>query len=177
MHKGTELKGIIGHVNKDTNKELENLLEDLDGSYEEVKTRYGVCYAYSPDIVEELRQAILELKVIKESNPSEALEELKELHELAYGNEKTSWKIDDIRMSSHIKQALLKAQETEKENVELKRAIEIIMKKFVEISLLKASSCLEDYNNEMINVYGDNFAKRRILTQEEFECLKKYKGE
>ena len=53
--------------------ELENLLEDLD-SGEEVKSKYGVCYAYSPDIVEELRQALTELKAIKETKSSETLE-------------------------------------------------------------------------------------------------------
>ena len=38
-------------------KELEALLEDLD-SGEEVKTKYGICYAYSPDVVEELKQVL-----------------------------------------------------------------------------------------------------------------------
>lgn len=51
----------------------------------------------------------------------ELLEELKELHELAYGNEETSWKIDEIRMSSHIKQALIKSQKQEKALEILKR--------------------------------------------------------
>ena len=46
-------------------KEIENLLEDLDNG-EEVKTKYGTCYAYSPDVVEELKQAITELKQIKD---------------------------------------------------------------------------------------------------------------
>ena len=36
------------------------------------------------------------------------LEDLKDLHELAYGNDKTSWKIDEIVQSSNIKKALLK---------------------------------------------------------------------
>ena len=53
--------------------EFENLLEDLD-SGEEVKTKYGVCYAYSPDIVEKLKRALTELKTIKETESSEASE-------------------------------------------------------------------------------------------------------
>ena len=52
------------HCNEVVEKEIKNLLEDLD-SGEEVETKYGVCYAYSPDIVEELKQAIIELKTIK----------------------------------------------------------------------------------------------------------------
>jgi predicted choloylglycine hydrolase len=38
-------------------KEIKNLLEDLD-SGEEVHTKYGICYAYTPDIIEELQQAL-----------------------------------------------------------------------------------------------------------------------
>lgn len=52
------------------------------------------------------------LKTIDNSKPSEALKDLKELHELAYGSE--GWKIEQIVQSSHIKQALLKLQEQEK---------------------------------------------------------------
>lgn len=35
-------------------------LEDLDCG-EEVKTKYGLCYAYSPDVVDEFRQALQRL--------------------------------------------------------------------------------------------------------------------
>jgi hypothetical protein len=38
-------------------KEIKNLLEDLDCG-EEVHTKYGICYAYTPDIIEELQQAL-----------------------------------------------------------------------------------------------------------------------
>lgn len=53
-------------------------LEALD-SGEEVKTKYGVCYAYSPDVVEEFRQSLQRLEAIDNANPSEALECLEEI--------------------------------------------------------------------------------------------------
>ena len=62
--------------------------------------------------VEVVEKALLELESIKEANPSEALECLKELHELAYGFD--GWKIDEIVQSSYIKQALLEAQKEHK---------------------------------------------------------------
>lgn len=64
--------------------------------------------------VDEVNQALQRLEFIYNANSSEALEQLKELHELAYGNDKTSWKIDEIRMSSYIKNYILKSQEQEK---------------------------------------------------------------
>ena len=103
-------------------------------------------------------------------NHSEALEELKELHELAYGNEETSWKIDEIRMSSHIKQALIKSQEQEK-------VLKIIFEKNVDSYILKTCLNLEHYNSEIRRKNKNNTYSYEIwyeLTQEEFELLKRY---
>lgn len=110
-----------------------------------------------------VHQGLQRLEAIDNANPSEALEDLKELHELAYGNEETSWKIDEIRMSSHIKQALIKAQEQEK-------VLKILKEKCVDIYLLKSISTLEEYNK--------NIGLRGIeLTEEEFDLLKRYCSE
>ena len=52
------------------------------------------------------------------------------------------------------------------------KALEIIKKKNVNIKLLKASSTVEQYNDELIRVLGRWFAEREFLTLEEFNLLK-----
>ena len=52
------------------------------------------------------------------------------------------------------------------------KALEIIKEKKVDIKLLKASSTVEQYNNELIRVLGRWFAEREFLTIEEFELLR-----
>ena len=64
------------------------------------------------DNIVEVEQALKRLESIDNAEPSEALKDLKELHELAYGV--GGWKIDEIVQSSHIKQALLKAETPKK---------------------------------------------------------------
>ena len=108
-----------------------------------------------------LKQVLDYLKAIDNVKPSEALEDLKELHELAYGSKETSWKIDEIRMSSHIKQALLKSQEQEK-------VLEIIKEKRVDCKSLIECSCVDEYNDIWFDIG---------LTQEEFDLLKRYFNE
>lgn len=52
------------------------------------------------------------------------------------------------------------------------KALEIIKEKNVNIKLLKASSIVEQYNNELIRVLGRCFAEREFLTLEEYDLLK-----
>ena len=66
---------------------------------------------------------------------------------------------------------LLKEQATN-----YKKVLEIIKEKKVNIELLNASSSVEDYNNEVIRNYGYAFSTNRILTQEEFDLLKRWLG-
>ncbi|MBR3208823.1 MAG: hypothetical protein IKF82_01000 [Bacilli bacterium] len=73
-----------------------------------------------------------------------------------------------------IEQALIKAQKQEKKIAEYKRVLEIIKKKKVNIDLLYASSNAEQYNDELVRVYGMWFVKDRQLTQEEFDTLKRW---
>lgn len=111
----------------------------------------------SLDIIE---QALLE---IKEANSSEALEQLKELHELAYGNDKTSWKIDEIRMSSYIKNYILKAQKVEKENQKYKQLEEKLgcpLEKFLTSN--EIYSDLEDGTIKKYEIIGINFYEKKI---------------
>jgi len=124
-------------------------------------------------IIEIIKEKIQRLESIDNAKPSEALKDLKELHELAYGNDKTSWKIDEIRMSSHIKQALIKAQEQEK-------VLSIIKEKRVDMETLEnaifrekakqVKSGLQWYNNQV------KFHSNKQLTQEDFELLMRWLG-
>ena len=54
------------------------------------------------------------------------------------------------------------------------QALDVIKKKRVNIDLLYASSSVEQYNDELVRVYGMWFVKDRQLTQEEFDLLKRY---
>lgn len=112
--------------------------------------------------MEFLEKSLQCLESIDNASPSEALKELKELHELAYGNEETSWKIDEIRMSSHIKQALLKAQEQEKVLEILKPDLRLVG------NFLQAKMPLVD-NDSWINI-------KEITNKKELEVLKKKLG-
>ena len=64
-----------------------------------------------------------------------------------------------------IKQSLLKAQEQEKENAELKRVLSVIKEKCVDIFLIKQCQTCDDYNRNSGGVE---------LTEEEFELLERW---
>ena len=88
---------------------------------------------------------------------------------------KCRYNIDDLmcpdyEMANSIKQTLLKAQENEK-------VLSIINKKSVYIHLLQQCGDVESYNNYFITKYGlDEFTERLLLTQEEFDLLKRWLG-
>jgi len=75
MHKGTELTGKIGHVSKIMERELEGLerLAMPDELHNEECKKAGVELTEDYDLV---KKALLELKSIKEANPSEALNQI-----------------------------------------------------------------------------------------------------
>lgn len=78
------------------------------------------------------------------------LEDLKELHELAYGNDKTSWKIDEITYSSNIKKALLKLD-------------------FLEDAIDLPTNCFSNFKNRN----GDEVTVMRKERYEEYEKKEK----
>ncbi|MBO7691933.1 MAG: hypothetical protein J6T10_04775 [Methanobrevibacter sp.] len=101
MNKGTELKGILGHVNKTMERELEGLerLAMPDELHTEECKKAGVELTEDYDLIKE---ALLELKSIKESDPSEALDRV-----LAVGDESKYWNPDDYIVDvDALKQAL-----------------------------------------------------------------------
>ena len=122
-----------------------------------------------------VKQALLELKAIKESNPSEALNKLLDRanHDeylSRIGTEKAVKFLNENQMFvTVIKQAVLKAQE--QENVEYKKVLEIVFKKkIVDIKWLKASRDYKEYNAKMLDLYDLD----SVLIEEEFELLRKW---
>lgn len=95
-------------------EEVFKALDNLEGCAEgiEVESYYDILY-----------QALTELKAIKEAKPSEALKSLEEMYTLCTP-QRTYYKLD--KCNNVIKQSLLKAQEQEKENSELKELLRVI---------------------------------------------------
>jgi len=121
------------------------------------KCRYNDDNLMCPDykMAKTLKDDLTELKAIKESNPSEALECVKRIRAY-FLNRTREISFQDLR---DIEQALLKSQEQEK-------VFEIMKDKWVNVAVLIHSKTVEEYNNNAYTPYN--------LTQEEFELLKRY---
>lgn len=154
MNRGTELKGIIRHVNNPMEKEFEALddLFDLVHSQESFEKGQN-CY----DI---LKDALIELKVIKEAKPSEASELVSCLKDYLLNM------VPYYDWLNDIEKYILKAQEQEK-------ALKIIFEKKVDVYMLNDLGTLEEYNEWVLKKYGTYYQ----LTQEEFDLLKRYTNE
>jgi len=133
MNKGTELKGILGHVNKTMERELEGLerLAMPDELHNEECKKAGVELTEDYDLI---KKALLELKSIKEANPIEALkyvngkiadleDDLQHYTMVEKDKCKEFFIREDLKQFESIKQYILKAQELEKENAELNQHI------------------------------------------------------
>lgn len=170
-------------------KELEalNIQANFINAFRELlsKTDHNVIQI---NITRNMAQEIVNLyEQHKNLKPSEALKDLEIVSEFLG--------LNYARELNTIKQALLKAQEQEKENPILKACIsdweddyehleyalhkekeilKIIKEKRVKIDLLYASSSVEQYNDELVIVYGMWFVKDRQLAQDEFDTLKRW---
>ena len=146
----------------------------------------------------QVEKAILELKEIKEANPSEAMEDLNEIVEYITEDKKVKYKGTILFDCDIIKDALLKAQELEKENLELKkkidsyeRRIELYSSKQLETALFYSRNELAEYKKKLEIIKEKNVDSHRIkkcetveeyndtlkswetaLTEEEFKTLK-----
>lgn len=181
MDKGTELTGKIGHINKDLEKEY---LEDLD-HYDEGMGIHSTSYR-------QCKERLIRLAKIDNAKPSEALECLEERYDFLIADNDTTYsnsyeneteynrrKETIYKQYNTIKQALIKAQEQEKEidrlddqcldvlgdNIRLKKILDIIKEKNVDIHWIKKCKTLNEYNN-MLN------SLELAITQEEFDNLK-----
>lgn len=118
--------------------------------------------------LEQVEKILLEYEQIKNANPSEALEDLDKMVNQVY-------QVDDDFELYHdkVKQTLLKAQEQEK-------VLEIIKKKCVgndNLYLVKTSINYKQYLGTaklgIDNIVNINLKENDLLTQEEFELLKR----
>jgi len=156
---------------------------------------------YNPDFDKKeccdvIEQALQHLEAIENSNPSETLDKLLDRanHDeylSRIGTEEAIKFLNENQMFvTSIKQALIKAQDQEKELKQLKvkyadilinnefikyiddneKVLKIIFEKNVDIIMIRMSETLDKYNRM---IYKDNF-NRKELTQEEFELLKRY---
>ena len=122
--------------------------------------------------LEKVEKILLEYEQIKESNPSEALECLEIVDEYVDKDYDYCQRGDYDKDYNTIKQALLKSQEQEKENAELKRVLEVLFKKQVDLGWLwycvhECINSLDEYNKKMP-------IEKFKLTQEEFDLLKRW---
>ena len=139
----------------------------------------------SLDVIE---KALQRLESIDNANPSEALKTLEDLRkQVSFANSDgcifNDIYEDIIRDIEIIKQALINEQEQEKEidrlenqcldvlgdNIRLKKVLEIIKERQVDVFHLMRSETVEEYNK----IWDSS---KYCLTQEEFELLKAYFG-
>ena len=151
------LKGRLGHIHKTPLEEaLDRLYECNDDDY---------TLGYQQRDYKLLQQALQRLEAIDNANPSEALKGLKHIKKYYVPQPCSCTTYDYLEI---IEQALLKAQEQEK-------VLDIIKEKRVIVDLLIDNN-LEDYNNKIIIIYGYALSTGRLLTQEEFDLLRRYFG-
>ncbi len=116
-----------------------------------------------------IKQAIQHLKTIDNANPREALKGLKHIKKYYVPEPCTATTYNYLEI---IEQSLLKTQEQEKENAELKRVLEVLFKKQVDLGWLwycvhECINSLDEYNKKMP-------IEKFKLTQEEFDLLGKW---
>lgn len=133
-----------------------------------LKNVYGVEFAT-------LYKAITELKTIKESNPSEALETIANT---GICNVYANTILDYCQLEyDTVKQELLKAQELKKENAEYKEVLRIIKEKpqaelsLIQLGEIKTYEEYLDRTQQWEGIYWD-----MIYTEEEFDLLNHYFG-
>lgn len=137
-----------------------------------------------PFMCEKVEQALLELKQIKESKPSEALKSLEEMgkYSIGYGY------VADLKQFETIKQTLVNfdltidflidlsklTNETDLNKImkklqEQDKVLEIIFEKKVDTRFLRDCKTVEEYNK-----YCDDITDEKSLTEEEFDLLKRW---
>jgi hypothetical protein len=136
--------------------EIEKALKELEEELKWCNHDGKTLTKYDEERFNVIKQALLELKEIKEAKPSEALKKLNTIRHLEIGFDKNGKPItlNDTSGLKTIEKALLKAQEQ-------KKALEIIKEKNVRIDSVKYYD-LEEYNQ----IYENK------LTQEEYDLLK-----
>ena len=124
---GTKLEGIIGHFG------ITSVLGELEYLILQGKEKSNAISFKAADFFRVIDKVKEELKAIEETSPSKAMDRLDyieyKLGDLRFECERMkSHRCDDLFIQKHIfttiKQALLKGEEFEKENLELKKKID-----------------------------------------------------
>ncbi len=115
------------------NKELEALEEIRDFRYGEDKLLVCQTEMYST-----IKQALQRLESIDNANPSEALEDLEQLAEMA---DKCWVSCDVHKWKNTIKQALIKAQENEKESAYIEKIKTMMKQKDCVLRYIESEDC------------------------------------
>ena len=145
-------------------------LEAFDRIEQEINGCINIYHIEENDI-DIVKQALLELKAIKETNPSEAMGCLYWIgtHRIEFSEFLAFTK--DISEYNTIKNYILKAQEQEK-------ALDIIKNKGIDLELFSRCHNFREYNKGLIDIYkGTKYYKNsRNLkyTEEEFNTLKRW---
>lgn len=149
-------------MSKDYLKELSEAWTTICHYNDEIIHDMGSEYVENPlkEEIDIVNNALLELKMIKEAKPSEALKCLDKMANQVF-------QVDDEfeLYYDKVKQYILKAQEQEK-------VLEIIMEKGVDIATFNDYQTVIEYN---WSIRFERY-KRKELTQQEFELLKRWLG-
>lgn len=120
---------------------------------------------------ETVEQALQRLESIDNAKPSEALEDFKIIKfktiNAGYNYGYEVW--------DKIERALIKAQEQEKENAELKKILSIIKEKRIDIESFYITFIEDEFDYNHYEKYYGTYGLE-CLTQEEFELLKRWLG-
>lgn len=103
------------------------------------------------------------LEAIDNANPSEAL-----------NITKATEKYTGIDLSI-VKQALIKAQEQEKENAELRKILSIVKEKRIDLESFYITFIEKEYHYNYYKIMYGTYGKFK-LTQQEFDLLKRWLG-
>lgn len=117
-----------------------------------------------------LKQALTELKQIKEAKPSEAMKLIDSIREYSHSLTMVNYLVMNSDLDI-VEQALLKAQEQEK-------VLEVVIKKNVDTKAIKNYVSMEREKRtnkkafELYNIFA--YSEESKLTEEEFELIKKW---
>ncbi len=167
---------------------MKKYIRTKDGIYDlETKNNDGACYKKELKTLIAIKQSLLELKAIKEAEPSEAFERLE-----SFFNSRKIYEFNNIFVLNCIKSLnTIKAslQELEKENAEYKKILEIIKNKCLtgsdNLLYVRFSNNYDEYKKTMSKKYDTVVVKidwkdkdlldyLKLFTDEEFNTLKRW---
>jgi len=178
MNNGTELKGILGHINKDYSEALE-MLEDI--SKEEIVVRDRSSVYMNPN--DNGKGAFIHLTTVG-VNFKGAIETIKQ--ELLKAQEQEKECDDNLTFENGKfmsgfgykgKQIVAMPLDAYSKLMEQEKVLNVIKEKNVDTKLLRECNSVDEYNAKIKKDYNSFYYKKYRLTQEEFDLLKRYYDE